>query len=75
LANTQFQRKERNSLSVILGYSAPYALYVHEAPPSTQFQVGKRKFLEDPIKAAADGYARRVAERMKAIAARKGAPV
>lgn len=45
-----------------LGYRAEYAVFVHEMPPDRAKHVnGKWKFLEDPLKAAMDGFQDRVA--------------
>jgi hypothetical protein len=46
-----------------LGYRADYAVFVHEMPPDRVRHVnGKWKFLEDPLKAAVDGFQDRVAD-------------
>lgn len=70
LRDSKFIRKKRGGLEVELGYSAFYATFVHEADPATNFRVGKRKYLEDPIKEASKGYAKRVAERTRRIVER-----
>lgn len=45
------------------GYRADYAVYVHEMPPDRMTHInGKWKFLEDPLKAAVDGFQSRVAD-------------
>jgi hypothetical protein len=48
-----------------LGYRAEYSLFVHEDPRARHKPGKKYKFLEDPLKAAADGFDQRVADYMK----------
>ena len=51
LANSRFLRVEdtRTTIAVTIGYSAPYAIFVENAPPGTRFRVGKRHYLRDPV--------------------------
>lgn len=69
LANSQFVTlvKRGKDSTVIIGFSAPYALHVHEAPPTRVFRVGKRKFLEDPFKRRERDAPARIAERVRAF--------
>lgn len=60
--------------SVTIGYggaAAPYAIYVHERLDLNHPNGGQAKFLEEPVLAAADGIAGRLADTLDAIA--KGA--
>jgi len=71
-------RTRGSVVAILIGYSAKYALAVHEipAPPSkskggrsaTHTAPTKWKYLEDPMKAAQAGYSDRVAERIKKLA-------
>lgn len=47
---------------VELGYGTDYALPVHEIT-SAEHTTGKAKYLEDPLKSARSGYAKRIAKR------------
>lgn len=66
LANSSKTEKIRRQIAVRVVFEADYAFYVHEADPSVQFTVGKRKFLEDPVKRRASGYAERIARTVRA---------
>lgn len=60
--------------SVTIGYggaAAPYAIYVHERLDLNHPNGGQAKYLEEPVLAAADGIAGRLADTLDAIA--KGA--
>ncbi len=60
------QRPEirRDSASVTLAYGTDYAVFVHEIRDATH-TVGKAKFLESNVNAAASGMAQRLASRIK----------
>lgn len=49
---------------VILGFTAPYAMEVHERPP--YMGQGKNKFLEKPVNKAMKGMNNRVAKKLAA---------
>lgn len=50
-------------MKIDMEYTAPYAVYVHEI--NKNYRVGKWKFLEDPLKKALPGLAKRVSEYVK----------
>ncbi len=52
--------------TVSMGYSADYALSVHEMT-EVGHAVGKAKFLEDPVKEARQGFSQRVNARAQAL--------
>jgi len=54
--------ERRSEIVVVLSYGADYAFKVHE---SFTVRSGKRKYLEDPLKAASGGMADRIAKRIK----------
>lgn len=61
-------------VSVTIGYggaAAPYAIYVHERLDLNHPNGGQAKYLEEPVMAAADGIADRLADTLDALA--KGA--
>lgn len=67
LLNTQYTTEVKKSDGVgvfEIVYPMAYAVFVHEAPASTKFQRpgAQSKFLEDPLKAAAEGMLRRMAD-------------
>lgn len=53
----------RNKVSVEIGYDAPYALVVHEAPPD--WGQGMNKYLEWPMLLSQHGMLDRVGERLR----------
>jgi len=55
--------------SVKLGYSAEYAIYVHENLSAYHAPPTKAKFLEDPVRRSMPGFANRVGERLKGFLA------
>lgn len=56
--------KSAKGWSVTLGYNTVYAEDVHENL-TAQHKIGKAKFLEDPVNAAAPGLAERLATRLR----------
>ncbi len=54
----------RDSAEVVLAYGTDYAVFVHEIRDATH-TVGKAKFLESNVNAAASGMAQRLASRIK----------
>lgn len=57
--------EKADGVTVVLGYRAEYALFVHEIPPErANHPDGKWKYLEDPMKKAIPGFDRRVRDRM-----------
>lgn len=63
-----------SGVQVTIGYggaAAPYAIYVHERMELNHPNGGQAKYLEEPVMAAADGIADRLADTLDAIA--KGA--
>ena len=54
----------RDAASVILAYGTDYAVFVHEIRDAIH-TVGKAKFLESNVNAAASGMAQRLASRIK----------
>jgi len=76
LKNSKFveDRTARGIVRILIGYSAIYALAVHEIPPppaqseggrSATHKNGQWKFLETPLKERTPGYAERVAKRIR----------
>lgn len=49
-------------VTVMMGYGTNYAVYVHENT-TARHTVGKAKFLQHPLEAAAEGFGSRVAKR------------
>ncbi len=69
LANSRFVRVEDGGgeITLELGYTAPYAIYVHEDPTARHRAPTKWKFLEDPIKDASNGLSQRLARRIRSL--------
>jgi len=62
-------KAEGRQVWVEMGYggpAAPYAVYVHERT-ELRHKVGKAKYLEDPVKAAAPKLPMRLARRLKNV--------
>lgn len=54
---------DEGSLEAIVGYSAEYAVEVHEAPPSVNFRgQGRRKWLERTGRENAEKYQQHIAD-------------
>ena len=62
--HVQSPQIRRDSAEVVLAYGTDYAVFVHEIRDA-QHTVGKAKFLESNVNAAASGMAQRLASRIK----------